>query len=252
MKQNVLVVIALFVGLMFSASAQNSHPRIIPCKNQLTFLDDNQTFVYQENDSVYVSIAFVSHQCGDLVFDVCVDNQSSDTLAFDPCQIHLFRYTPDSLAELKVYHPLDANHILDSIDNSIDKQEKKIKNKNFFSILLGAACLTAQIAGATGDMDYNTLDAIWVAHDVAQVGIDIARENNMDNIYDLSYSGDYWLNMAMKKELVLPHSFKTGNIHFKVDGSEVLKIDIPIGYRIFTYRFERVGSEMIVGESITQ
>ena len=111
-------------------------------------------------------------------------------------------------------------------------------------------CLSAEIAGASGDLSYDALDAIWVTHDIAQIGLDIGRQNNEDEINDLSFSGDYWLNGAFQKELVFPHTYERGYIHFKVEESEVLKIDIPIGYRIFTYRFEKVVDNLTVEKEL--
>ena len=237
MKKGILIVLIPLIGLFNSIYSQNKTQIIVPCENQRTFVDHNQTFTYQERDSVYVSIGFSSYRDGELIFDVTIDNQSSDTLAFDPGQIYLFRYARGSLAEQKAYHPLDAQLVLDSIDYSIEKRTKKIKNSTVFSILLWAFYVSAEIAGATGDMDYSALDAITVAHDIAQTGLEIGRHNNEDKLYYLSFDGDYWLNRVLQEGLVFPHTFESGNIHFKVEQSEIFKIDIPIGYRIFSYRF---------------
>ncbi|MCF8372872.1 MAG: hypothetical protein K9H64_14715 [Bacteroidales bacterium] len=240
MKKGILIVLIPFVGLFISIYAQNKTPIIVPYENQRTFVDHNQTFIYQERDSVYVSIGFNYYRDGELIFDVTIDNQSSDTLAFDPGQIYLFRYAQGSLAEQKAYHPLDAQNVLDSINYSIEKRTNKIKKNTVFSVLLWAFYVAAEIAGATGDMNYNTLDAIAVAHDIAQTGLEIGRQNNEDKLYYLSFDGDYWLNRVFKEGLIFPHTFESGNIHFKVEQSEIFKIDIPIGYRIFSYRFEEV------------
>ena len=240
MKKKLLVVIISFIGIFNSIYSQNNTQIIVPCENQLTFVDNNQTFIYLERDSVYVSVGFSNHRNGDFIFDVTIDNQGSDTLDFDPGQIYLFRYAHDTLAEQKAYHPLDAHLILDSIDSSIEKRETKVKNINVFSILLGVLYISAEIAGAAGDMDFSTMEAIRVTHEIAQTGLDIGRYNNEDKLYDLSFAGDYWLNGVFQRVLVLPHSFESGNIHFIVEKSDVLKIDIPIGEHIFRYEFEEV------------
>jgi len=238
MKKKLLLLIILIAGSLNPIfSQENTNQHLVPGENQSLFQEDNQTFIYQVKDSVFVSIGFSEYINGEYIFNVCIDNHSDDTLNFDPNDINLFRYTNDTLAEMKAYNPENYSEILDSIDCVITDKERKIRNKNIFSIALLTLYLTAEIAGATGDMDYGTLEAIRLTHNIAQTGIDISRYNTEENLYDLSFTGDYWKNATFKECVVLPHSFKSGNIHFRIPHSDVLEIEISFKYRIFRYSF---------------
>lgn len=241
MKKTILLFLISISGLSSLLYGQESNrQKLVPCKNQSTFTEEKQEYIYQLKDSVYVSIAFKYHVDGESVFDLVIDNQSSDTLEFDPKDVYLFRYANNVLAEQKLYHPIDPKHILDSIDSHIEIRKDRIKTSTILSIALSVLCLSAEIAGAGGDMNYATLDAILLTHDAAQIGLDISRQHSQGKICDLNFKGDYWSKGVIQKCLVLPDSFEGGHIHFRVPESEVFKIYVPFEYRIFKFTFQAV------------
>ena len=234
----IVILVSTHFNILFCQN--NSQHSLVPGENENVFEDHGQIFTYQAKDEVYVSIGFSSHTDGEYIFDMTIDNQSDDTLAFNPAQIHLFRYNQDTLAEKRIYYALDPRLVLDSIDNSIDERENKIKNNTILSIFLGAIYLTTEIAGFNGDIDYGALEAIRFTHDVAQMGLDIARQESGEKIYNLEFAGDYWLNGALRQGIVYPHSFESGKIHFQVQQSEFFKINVPIDNRIYRFTFQDV------------
>ena len=117
MKKKLLLLIILIAGSLNPIfSQENTNQHLVPGENQSLFQEDNQTFIYQVKDSVFVSIGFSEYINGEYIFNVCIDNHSDDTLNFDPNDINLFRYTNDTLAEMKAYNPENYSEILDSID----------------------------------------------------------------------------------------------------------------------------------------
>jgi hypothetical protein len=213
---------------------------LTPDKNGKIFNERGRQFTYQAKDNVYVSIGYNNYRNGEYIFDITIDNQSEDTLNFDPQKIYLFRYNKDTLAEKRIYYALNPELVLDSIDYTIVKKEQKIKNNTFLSIFLGVLYLTSEVAGFNGDLSYEALETIRFTHDLAQIGLDIARQETGEHIYDLEFAGDYWLNGALNECIIIPHTFKSGKIHFKVPNSEVIKIYVPIEYRLYSYTFAEV------------
>lgn len=238
MKKFALLLFILIPCHLYPIFSQESTLyTLVPDKNEKVFTERDRLFTYQAKDNVYVSIGFNIYRDGEYIFDMTIDNQSNDTLTFDPRDSYLFRYNLDTLAEKRIYYAVDPVLILDSIDNKIVEKEKKIKNSTFLSIFLGALYVTSEVAGFKGDISYETLEAIRFTHDVAQMGLDISRQEKEENIYDLEFAGDYWLNGAFQQCTILPYTFKSGKIHFKVPCSEELRIYIPIDYRVYRYNF---------------
>ncbi len=241
MKRLLLLFVISVIGYFNVLYCQDNNDHIlVPGESENVFVDRGQEFTYQAKDEVYVSIGFNSHFNGEYIFDMTIDNQSDDTLEFDPADIHLFRYNQDTLAEKRIYYALNPELVLDSIDNSIEERKDKVRNNTLLSIFFGAIYVTSEIAGINGDMDYGVLEAIRFTHDVAQMGLDISRQQSGEKIYDLKFAGDYWLNGALQQGIVYPHSFESGDIHFKVQQSEYFKIYVPIDHRIYSYTFQDV------------
>lgn len=235
----ILFFLCSFVFANQTYSQDSTFVRYVPCENQFTFSDAKQSYIYQEHDSIYVSLAFIGSRRGEYIFDLIIDNQSSVPLEFDPDQIHLFRYENDTLAEQKIYHPLNAGLVLDSIDASIETQKRKIRNKSAMSIFAWMLYFTAALATESGEMDYNTMDLIDLTHDAVQTGIAVGKEVNTNHIDNLCFDGDYWSNAVMTQDLIFPYSSDRGHIHFRVKTTQLFKIEIPIGDRIFRYRFKQ-------------
>lgn len=218
----------------------NSRHIIAPVENDKVFVEGDQKYTYQVYDEVFVSIGFISHRNGEYVFDMTIDNQSEDTLEFDPGEIHLFRYAQDTLAEKRIYYAQNPELVLDSIDFTIDDKKDKIRNNTFLSLVLSALYITTEIAGFNEEMDYGTIEAIRFGHDLSQIGLGIAREEKAEKIYELEYAGDYWLKGTIQHCVVPPNTYESGRIHFKVPQSEILKIYVPIDSRIYRYTFQDV------------
>lgn len=241
MKRILLTIIILVFGYSKAVFCQDDNlHKMVPCEKEYIFEDRGQTFTYQAKDDVFVSIGFNSHCNGEYTFDMTIDNQSDDTLEFDPAEIHLFRYNQDTLAERRIYYALDPELVLDSIDDSIDEREEKIRNNTLLSIFLGALYVTTEIAGANGNIDYGALEAIRFTHQAAQMGLDISRQQSGEKIYNLEFAGDYWLNGALHQGIVYPHTYESGSIHFEVQHAEFFKINVPIDHRIYRYTFQDV------------
>ncbi len=243
MKKSLLlfmVSLTIFCFFYLPKSYSQSDYVLLPTETSLTFEENGQQFSYQPIDSVIVSIGFQSYTDGEYVMDMTIDNQSADTLFFDPESVYLFRYNGDSLLEKKIYHVIDPEKVLDSISQSYEYQETRIEKNNFLSFLAGAAYITAEIAGLSGKIDYDALDAIRFGHSLVQAGLEHVRYDAENNLYTLDFAGDYWTKGAIRKTTVLPYNFQSGKLHFKIPYSEFIKIYLPVEDNLYRFAFKCV------------
>lgn len=241
MKRKVLIlsisaVIINFISLPEAFNQNRSY--LLPAESTNVFVENGQEFVYQSIDSVYVSMGFYSYNDDEIILDITIDNQGSDTLHFDPQLVYMFRYREDTLEEKRLYYALDPETVLDSIYFTQQTEESQLKRNVFFSILAGAAYITAEIAGIAGDIDYDMLEAVRFTHDVVQAGLDYSRYNTHNKLYNLDFAGDYWLKGAIRKTQIYPNTFESGKLHFVSPKSKLLKIYVPLEDKLFRFTFE--------------
>jgi hypothetical protein len=241
MKRKILVfsIIAVILNFIYLPNAFNQNGSyFLPAESNNVFIENGQEFVYQSIDSVYVTMGFYSYNEDEIILDITIDNQGSDTLHFDPQSVYMFRYSEDTLEEKRLYYALDPETVLDSIQYSQYTEETRLKRNVFFSILAGAAYITAEIAGIAGDVDYDMLEAVRFTHDVVQIGLDYSRHNTHNKLYNLDFAGDYWIKGAIRETQIYPDSFENGKLHFVSPKSQLLKIYVPIEDKLYRFTFK--------------
>ncbi len=233
-----VAVIHNFVSLP-DAYAQTGF-KLSPIETDFVFNENGQEFAYLEIDSVFISIGFNNYYDNEIILDITIDNQSSDTIVFNPQSVYMFRYSEDSLLEKKLYYAINPEEVLDSIQYSQFNAENRLERNLFFKILAGAAYLTTEIAGIAGDIDYDVLEAIRFTHTVVQAGLDHSRYNTEDKLYNLDFAGDYWSKGAIRKTRIYPYSFESGKLHFNSPEPGQLKIYVPVEEKIYRFIFKNM------------
>jgi hypothetical protein len=233
-----IVNLTIFCFFYLPGTYSQSNYILLPTETSWTFEENGQQFSYLPIDSVIVSIGFQSYTNGEYIMDMTIDNQSADTLFFDPESVYLFRYNGDSLLEKKLYHVINPEKVLDSISESYEYQETRIEKNIFLSFLAGVAYITAEIAGLSGKIDYDAMEAIRFGHSLVQAGLEHIRYDAENNIYNLDFAGDYWTKGAIRKTTIRPYSFQSGKIHFRVPYSELIKIYMPVENNLYHFTFE--------------
>jgi hypothetical protein len=241
MKRKVLIVGLSAVILCFISlheAINQTTFNLLPVESNNVFIENGQEFVFQSIDSVYVSVGFNSYNDNEIILDITIDNQGSDTLHFDPQSVYMFRYNEDTLAEKRLYYAINPETVIDSIYYTQYTEETRLKRNVFFSILAGAAYITTEIAGIAGNIDYDMLEAVRFTHDIVQIGLDHSRYHTRDRMYNLDFAGEYWLKGAIRETQIYPSSFESGKLHFISPKSELLKIYVPIEDNLYRFTFE--------------
>jgi hypothetical protein len=203
--------------------------------------DQGKKIAYQNNDSVIVSVAFQNYYEGICSIEATIDNQSSQTVEFDPKNAYLFRYNTDStLADNAIYYALDPKRISDSLDKKIDNQHKKLVGNTFFSIFLGMAYIAANVASVGNENLADGMDAITVVHDAAQITLDVAREVNVEKTNEFAFQKQNLANTALIQSSISPRQFAGGNLQFYVPYSPFYKIYLSVNNRIYSYTFQGI------------
>jgi hypothetical protein len=230
-----------FILLLAACYTPSQVYRLEPAEKERTFVEQGKPFAYKGIDSVIVSVGFDTHLDNEYILDVTIDNQSSDSISFNPSDVYLFRYSSDtSLAVQKLYFAVNPEIRIDSIQKSVVKEEKRAQRNAIFSILIAAAYLTTEVVAATSDnISYETMEAVRATHTVTQMVLDESRIEAADNINYLYFSKDYWHCNALRKSQIMPKTFYSGKLHFKVPYSPLYKIYIPVNNH--TYRFDFKG-----------
>lgn len=241
MKTQTMKKIITAAFLFLSLFSWSQVTQLIPYNTPDVFNEEDRLFAYHEIEGVIVSMAFESYINGEYVMELTIDNQSDDTLRFDPSKIYLFRYNNDSLLdEAKLYTAIDADSMLNSLENQANVSKKKKNRSIAASVFLGAALLTAEVAGYNGNISYETLELFRFTHDVAQMGLDISRQKNAENLCNIYYTAEYWSQGALGPVTLYPHTYKSGNIHFKVPSSCLYKFYLPVDDRLYRFMFTEV------------
>ncbi len=233
-----LTILVLASGCYSSQIAQEPHIKAEPIQTNKTFWDNGQLFAYQAKDSVIISLGFNDYYNDEIIMDMTIDNQSSDTIFFDPQAAYMFRYRNDSLSEKRIYYAQNPELVLDSIDNRYIDHKKRIRRSYGLSALVFAAYITAEVAGANADWDWGTMEAIRFTHDIAQVGLDQVRIDAENAMYSLEFAGDYWSKGTLHKTTINPNSYESGKIHFKIPYTDIYKIYLPVEHNLYRFTFK--------------
>lgn len=233
-----LSILILATGCYTAQIAQEPSIKAEPVSAHRTFWENGQLFAYQPKDSVIVSLAFNDYYNGEFIMDMTIDNQSSDTIFFDPQSAYVFRYSNDTLSEKRIYYAQNPELVLDSIDHRYLDQKKRIRRSYGLSALVFVAYVTAEVAGANADWDWGTMEAIRLTHDVAQIGLDQTRVDAEHAMYSLDFAGDYWSKGTMHKTTISPKSYESGKVHFKISYADLYKIYLPLEHNLYRFTFQ--------------
>jgi hypothetical protein len=215
-----------------------------PSESENTFFEQGIPYAFKNIDSVIVSVGFDTYLNNEYILDATIDNQSGRLMHFDPSQAYLFCYSSDTtLQEKKVFFALNPEKQLDSIQQSIIKEQKRMRRSAIFSVVLAAAYLTTEVAAVNSDISFETMEAIRATHTVSQAILDESRTEAMAAVDYLYFSEDYWKCNAFRETMVQADSFQTGKIHFRVPFSPIYKVYIPLDGQIYRFTFKGINEK---------
>ena len=142
----------LLVLLLPGCYAPQQAYRLEPDAPAHSFWENGTQYIWDNEDSVYVSIGFQTFYPDEVVMDVCIDNHSDEPVTFDPSLVYLFRYESDTSGPVQqIYYATDPVKQEDSLEHSIAHEKKNIKGNVIFRVLLGAAYVATEIATNGGN-----------------------------------------------------------------------------------------------------
>lgn len=206
-----------------------------------SFWQNGTQYIWDNEDSVIVSMGFKSIYPNEVVMDVGVDNRSQNPVIFDPSLVYLFRYESDTSEPVhQIYYATDPVKQEDSLTHSIEHEKKKITGNVVFSVILGAAYIATELATDNAESPrYVNHDALGFTHAVIQSGLANAREESMENIDEMNGDIKYWQKGVLNKSTVNPGSYEQGMVHFKVPDSPYYKVYMHLGDRVYCFAFKR-------------
>ena len=194
------------------------------------FWQNGRQVLVQNEDSIFVELAY-QQRAGELfVFDITIANESSEDILIDPSQ---FLYIPitkagDSLGTVHAENP--EKRILEQ-DIQVSKLTAQRTNELISAAFWATLEVTAGVAAAIeGEPIYDEHDDDYIYY----------HRSNMAEIefeeWDALEQKDYWENQAIRKTTLFPGHFITGQILMKRERkSDTLWILIPI--QNYTFEF---------------
>jgi hypothetical protein len=192
-----------------------------------------------DRSDVIVSIGYDGTLNNEFVFDLTIDNQSDSTIIFDPTRAYLFCYdTNSTLTADALYSANHPDSVVNSLSSEIDSLDKNVKANTFFSVLLGIAYISAEIAMAGSDAPPVSRELLRAGHFTSQVLLDEKRFQDIEDIENLSYARCRVDEDIMRETVVEPGRYHTGKLHFTIPKSPYYKIYIPVNENIYSFRFK--------------
>ncbi|MBN1117082.1 MAG: hypothetical protein JXA77_07755 [Bacteroidales bacterium] len=211
---------------------------LVPYLASNTFEEYGRVFAYENIDDVIVSIGFESYNKNEFILELTIDNQSDDTIFFDPAEVYAFRdWENFTVIDDQLYFAVNPEVELDSIYQTAMVEEQIIKDTKKASIVLGIVYVAAEIAGISSDASYNTMEFVRGAHDLAQFGLAVSREEARNKLCNIYHYEDYWVNGALRTTIIPPGKYDSGKLHFRIPKAEIYKIFLPVEDRIYRFGF---------------
>lgn len=235
------IYFVFFLSLLFSGCyTEQEVYNLEPDTPANSFWENGKQFVWDNEDSVIVSMGFNSSYPGEVVMDVSIDNRSGSPVTFDPSLVYLFRCNTDTSSPVPhIYYATNPVKQEDSLQHAIKQEKRNIRGNVIFSALLGVAYVATQFVPVNTEMPhYNRRGAVDFANAVAQSGLAQARENDMANIDAMHGNINYWQKGALNKSTVNPGGYERGMIHFKVPDSPFYKIYMHLNDRVYSFTFK--------------
>jgi hypothetical protein len=242
MKQLSLFLLIFILSSCYTAQVCTFEPY----GTQNITIEQNKKIAYQNEDSVIVSVDSKSYRDSVFTLEAVIDNQSGHAVEFNPQKTYLFRYNNDTaLNENKIYFAANREQVLKSLDEELDQQSDKLVGKAMFSILLGAAFIAADVASINNDDIADAMPAIAASHDVAQIALDVSRENNYEKIDRLESQIQEIKDQTSPEIKLEPHRYVYVTLKFNVPYSSYYRIYFEVNERIYQFTFQ--GSNKLGG-----
>lgn len=232
-------VFLLLAALGFTACAPRPVFRLKSLADQSTWYQGTE-YIHSHADSIFVTVAYIRHSGGHVIFDVEVANYSDHVVQVDPAEFSYKAFK--SMAQKKLVaagYAVSPEAKLLQIDKEIAEEKAEQKTMLLFAVI-GATAMIAE--EATDSEEDNPRDEMAEAGAAYSLGAATASgiESSQHEISYLQSRRAYWTTETLRKTDLFPGGVIRGKVYFPtVEKAGVYNIKIPVGRTIYIFRFRQ-------------
>ena len=203
-------------------------------------LEMGRRVIEKENSFALSALSFEDKTENEFIFYLFVENKDEEIFLLDPQEILVKAYDEHkNKIQLPVIHAIDPEEQIYVLDKNIEERE------NTHEVVTGlniAFSLLDTFVDLTDDDDNNAEEVLEnvVIFSGKQIGEEIDYDNDIDY---LKSQKDYWKNEVLRRT-ELSKEENIGGVFYLpiIREAKFIKIYVPLGKTIHTYKFEQITS----------
>lgn len=210
--------------------------RLHSLSKQSTFYQGTE-YIHSTADSITVTVAYMQHQDGHVIFDVEVANYSGHVVRVDPIHFTYEAFRSDEfIASGSAINPESK---LLNIDMQISEEQADQKSMMLLSAIGAAAMITEEITDNEEDSYEDETEeaaATYALAASASAGI----ESSQYEARSLRHKRQRWAHETLRKTDLFSDDYIRGIVFFPIaENADVYQIRIQVGHTIHTFRFRQ-------------
>ncbi len=200
------------------------------------FWSYGKQFVSEKRDNIEAIVAYEKQRGTDLIFDVEIINNSSDTVLICPESFHYITDKLKSSDSIKKVFAYDPEVRLFNIDKALSVQHAEKINSNNTTFFEGALQFAVDVSPKTDE----EREENRMRKEDREIRQDEAKEFAVSHINSLNGSRRYWANEVLRKTTLVPGYSVYGKVFIRrnIDAKKYL-LNIPIGDKVYDFRYNQ-------------
>lgn len=234
--KNLKLIITALILILGLTNCSASYFTLTP--DEESKLEMGRQVVEKEDGLIYSSLSFEENTDNEFIFNLFVYNKGNENILIDPKEIYIKVYNDDKqLITNQSFYAVDPEEQIAQINSDIKSRDTDHDIATGFNIVFSLLDTFVDLADDE-DNDVEEVAENAIIFTGNQINEEISYDNDMEY---LNSQKKYWKNSVLRKTELNANEEVQGIIYLPIfNEAEFVKVHIPIGKTVHTYKFKQI------------